>query len=143
MKYFFDTSVLIPAFLDDHIHHEPSLMALDMARKEHCCCAAHTVAEVYSTLTRMPGQHRAGPEEAMLFLNSLRSRFRFVSLSPDEYWAVISSASESGIVGGRVYDALLAACAIKAKAEIIYTWDVADFRQLGDHVAKRVRTPLV
>jgi predicted nucleic acid-binding protein len=116
-------------------------MALDMARKEHCCCAGHAIAQVYSTLTRMPGQHRAGPEEALLFLNSIRSRFQFVSLSPDQYWAVVSSASESGIVGGRVYDALPAACAIKAKAEIIYTWDVTDFRQLGADIEKRVRTP--
>jgi hypothetical protein len=36
---------------------------------------------------------------------------------------------------------LLAQCALKVEAEIIYTWDARDFARLGKEIAKRVRTP--
>jgi hypothetical protein len=32
------------------------------------CCGAHSLAEVCSTLTRMPGKHRISGEQAMLFI---------------------------------------------------------------------------
>jgi predicted nucleic acid-binding protein len=44
-------------------------------------------------------------------------------------------------VGGTIYDALLVHCAFKAKAEIIYTWNVKHYGQFGLEAAKRVRTP--
>jgi predicted nucleic acid-binding protein len=141
VRYFFDTSVLIPVFLDDHLHHEASLAALLKASPTNSCCAAHTLAEIFSSLTRMPGQSRTAPEEAMLFLESLTERLSFIALEQDEYWLVLKQCSELGIAGGVVYDALLARCAIKSKAEILYTWDVGDFRRLGPDIAKRVRTP--
>jgi predicted nucleic acid-binding protein len=141
VKNFFDTSVLVPAFLDDHIHHEASLAVLERASRKNSCCAAHTLAELFSSLTRMPGQYRTRPEEAMLLLEAVTSRLLLVALAADEYWSVLKECSESGIVGGAVYDALLARCAINSGAEILYTWNVADFRRLGPDVAKRVRTP--
>jgi predicted nucleic acid-binding protein len=45
------------------------------------------------------------------------------------------------LLGGTIYEALLAKCALKANATIIYTWDVDQFRRLGSEVARRVRTP--
>ena len=141
MKYFFDTSVLIPALLDEHPHHEPSLAALLRAEKKHSCCGTHSLAEVYATLTRLPRTHRVSGDQAMVFLTELANRLSFISLSPEEYWAAIASAAAEGIEGGTIYDALLASCALKAKAEVIYTWDVGDFERLGPEVAKRVHTP--
>jgi hypothetical protein len=44
-------------------------------------------------------------------------------------------------VGGAIYDALLAHCALKAKADTIFTWNIDHFRRVGPEVAKRVRTP--
>ncbi len=38
------------------------------------CRGAHSLAEVYSTLTRMPGKHRISGEQAMLFIGSIRER---------------------------------------------------------------------
>jgi len=45
------------------------------------------------------------------------------------------------ITGGRIYDALLARPALKAKAETIYTWNLAYFQPLVPQVADRIRTP--
>jgi predicted nucleic acid-binding protein len=141
VKYFLDTSVLVPVFVDEHPHHEASLAVFVRADKEHSCCAAHSLAEVYSTLTRLPGKHRASASEAILFLENIESRLTFVALDAEEYWRAIMGSAESDIVGGTIYDALLAHCALKAKAETIFTWNVDHFRRIGPEVAKRVRTP--
>ena len=141
MKYFLDTSVLVPVFVDDHPHHEASLAVFSRTDKKHASCGAHSLAEVYATLTRLPGKHRASASEAMLFLENMKTRLAFVSLDGEEYWRAIMHSAESGIEGGTIYDALLAHCALKAKAETIYTWNVDHFRRVGPEVAKRVRTP--
>jgi predicted nucleic acid-binding protein len=141
MRDFFDTSVLVPAFLDEHAHHEASLAAFLKADKKHSCCAAHSLAEFYSTLTRMPGKYHARPEEALLFLENLDERLTFITLDPQEYYSALVGYAELGIAGGRIYDGLLARCALKARAEFIYTWNLDHFRVLGPEVARRVRTP--
>jgi len=141
MRCFFDTSVLVPAFVDEHPHHEASLAVFLRADKKHASCAAHRLAEVYSTLTRLPGKHRASATEAMLFLENMAERLTFISLDGAEYWTAIANSAATGIVGGTIYDALLAHCALKARVEVIYTWDLGHFQQLGSEVAKRLRTP--
>lgn len=140
MKYFFDTSVLVPAFLSEHTHHEASLAAFLRAGKREACCAGHSLAEVYSTLTGMPGRHRSSPEEAFLFLGNIAERFTLITLDAEEYWSTISDSANAGLIGGAIYDALLGRCALKSRAGVIYTWD-ADFQRLGPEIAKRVRTP--
>jgi predicted nucleic acid-binding protein len=58
MKAFFDTSVLVPVFYGDHVYHHASLVAFVQCNKSNGWCGAHSLAEVFSTLTRMPGRHR-------------------------------------------------------------------------------------
>ena len=41
-----------------------------------------------------------------------------------------------GIVGGAIYDALLAACALKAKAETLFTWNLRHYGQFGPEVTE-------
>ena len=142
MKALFDTSVLVPTFLGDHEHHEASLDVFLRFEKRQACCAAHSLAEVYATLTRMPGKYRVSCEQAMLFLAEIRQRLTLVALDEEEYYATIEQASALGVMGGTVYDALLARCALKARAETLYTWNVKHFQQLGlEEVIKRIRTP--
>ena len=50
MKGFLDTSVRVPVFYGDHVHHKASLELFDSFDKSTACCAAHTLVEVYSTL---------------------------------------------------------------------------------------------
>lgn len=141
MRYFFDTSVLVPAFIDQHGHHEASLKAYLRADKKHDCCGVHSLAEVYSTLTRMPASHRASADQAMLFLEDMARRLTFIALNVEEYWDAITDAAASGVLGGLTYDALLARCALKANVETIFTWNVGHFQELGSHVARLIKTP--
>lgn len=141
MKYFFDTSVLLPTFLEDHEHHEASLRAFLKADKKQGCCGAHSLAELYATATRLPGKHRLSGEQVMLFLEDVRERLAIVALSGDDYLSAVKEAAASGVVGGTIYDALLAHCALKAGAEIIYTWNQKHFQQFSAEIAKRLRNP--
>lgn len=139
MKALFDTSVLVAAFLADHPDHAASLRVFLRFKKDEVCCAAHTLAELYSTVTRLPGKHRISGENAMLFLAQTRERLTLVTLTGAEYYNVIEQASARGITGGAIYDALLAGCALKARAEILYTWNVRHFQRFAN--LRRVETP--
>ena len=141
MKYFFDTSVLVSVALMGHPDHGPSLAAYVKANARTGCCAAHSLAEVYATVTRLPGSQRMTADEALLFVDDIRSRLTVIALETKEFYAAIVSAVTANIAGGTIYDMLLAQCAVQAKAEIIYTWDVADFSRLGPAIAKLVHTP--
>ena len=141
MKAFLDTSVLVPVFYGDHVHHEASLALFIQFDKSTGCCGAHSLAEVYSTLTRMPGKHRISGEQTMLFIGSVRERLAITSLNGDEYARALAEAASRGVMGGGIYDALLAHCAIKAKAEVIYSWNVRHYALCGSEVTRRLRTP--
>ena len=145
MKAFFDTSVLVAVFYKAHQHHEPSFelfVAQPAAlQRRSASTAAHCLAEVYSTLTGMPGKDRVSGDEALLFLGNIRERLTIVTLDPMEYFAAVESAAALGVTGGGIYDALIARCALKAKAQSIYTWNVQHFRRLGPETAARVKTP--
>ena len=136
-----DTSVLIAAVSVQHVHHEPSLAVYLAANKNQAGCAAHSLAEVYATLTRLPGKQRMSCEQTLVFLDEIRNRLKTVVLDGEEYGSAIADAAAEGVLGGMVYDALIARCALKGQAQTIFTWNVDHFRRLGPEVAKRVRTP--
>ena len=141
MKGFFDTSVLIPLFYRDHVQHSPSQELFIQFNKSNGCCGAHSLAEVYSTLTRMPGKRRISGEQAMLFIGNIRDRLSIVALDGEEYAEALHTSAVRGIVGGAIYDAVLAHCAIKSKAQTIYTWNIRHYAICGQEVASRLRTP--
>ena len=141
MKGFFDTSVLVPLFYRDHVHHGSSQELFIRFNQSTGCCGAHSLAEVYATLTRMPGKRRISGEQAMLFIGNIRERLSIVALNGEEYAHALQASAARGIVGGAIYDALLAHCALKSKAQTIYTWNVRHYAQCGPEVVGRVRTP--
>jgi predicted nucleic acid-binding protein len=141
MKAFFDTSVLVPAFYGDHVHHKASIDRFVQFNRSSACCGAHSLAEVYSTLTRMPGKHRISGEQAMLFIGSIRERLGIIALNGDEYADALAASAARGIMGGGIYDAMLAHCASKARAERIYSWNARHYAQCGPEITGRLETP--
>ncbi len=71
---FFDTSVLVSVFYGSHIHHPAGLELFIQFDESTGACGAHSLAEVYSTLTRMPGKHSISGEQATLFVGSIGER---------------------------------------------------------------------
>src|SRR5580700_2223397 len=93
---FFDTSVLVPVFYGDHVHHQASLALFIQFDKSPGCCGAPSLAAVYSTLTRRPGKHRISAEQAMLFVGSIRERLSLIALDGDEYADALQFSSALG-----------------------------------------------
>jgi predicted nucleic acid-binding protein len=89
----------------------------------------------------MAGPSRLSADQVLLVLDDIRERLTIIALEPDEYRAAIGDAAAEEILGGTVYDALIARCALKSKAAIIYTWNLKYFRRVGPEVARRARTP--
>jgi hypothetical protein len=54
---------------------------------------------------------------------------------------MLGRALSMDICGGAIYDLIVAGCALKAKAQTIYTWNLKHFNRLGPDVASRVKTP--
>ena len=77
----------------------------------------------------------------MLFIGSIRERLTLVALNGNEYVDALEAAAAHGVVGGSIYDAMLAHCAIKAHADTIYSWNVRHYAQFGPEVTERLRTP--
>jgi predicted nucleic acid-binding protein len=141
VKEFFDTSVLISAFWSGHPQHQAGLALVSAANKKRSACAAHTLAEVYATMTVLPVRDVIPPEQVLLFVQEVRDRFTIVTLAEDDYFETIERAAVRGFTSGRIYDALLLRCAAKAKAQVIYTWNLKHFQAIAPEQADRIRTP--
>ncbi len=141
MKDFLDTSVLVAAFHADHPHHQPSFDLFRRCEKNDACCGAHSLAEVYATLTSMRPPRRASGDQVLLFIGNIRERLTLVGLDEQEYFQMLEASAAVGIAGGAIYDAILGHCALKADAEVIYTWNTKDFLRLRASIAGRVKTP--
>ena len=141
MKAFLDTSVLVATFYADHEHHAPSIDLFLRYGKRDASCGAHSLAEVYATLTGMPGRRRVSGDEALLFLGDIRERLTIVALDEQEYFQVVEASAAVHLSGGTIYDAILGHCALKAQAKVIYTWNAKDFLRLPPAIAGRVKNP--
>jgi predicted nucleic acid-binding protein len=138
---FFDASVLVSTCLRTHVHHSLSLDAFAAADKTTAACGAHTLAEIYAVTTSMPAPYRVAPDDAWLFLRQVSDLCSLISLDAHEYLDTLETIVERERAGGIIYDALLLACARKAKADRILTWNVKHFRLVAPDLADRIVTP--
>jgi predicted nucleic acid-binding protein len=140
VKLFFDTSVLVPVFLTKHAHHSASKAAFQQGRREDRSCGAHSLAEFYSAFTRLPGKFSADSNDVLVSIGEILERVSIVALTAEEYLLALQDAARDGVVGATIYDALLARCAIKAQADVVYTWNIKHFRQFPA-IKSRIKTP--
>jgi len=140
--FLLDSSCLVAAVCAWHTHHTATRRDIERraAAGENLVLAAHSLAEAFSVLTRLPEPHRLRPEDALELIEANWGETRLVALTGSDYRSTLRRCRDSGIGGGAVYDALIAACARKARVETLVTWDLAGFeRFLEDEPA--VRTP--
>jgi predicted nucleic acid-binding protein len=130
----------VPVFYADHQHHDFSAKIFLGADKQDFC-ALRTLGEVYATLTGLPIRPRITGPEGIAIVKLIRQRLTIVSLSEQEYVSTLEAASPT-IVGGAAYDLLIAQCAIKARADILLTWNTRDFTRFGADISRLVKTPI-
>ena len=132
---------MIAAFWGDHARHETSLRVFVEANRQTGACGMHSLAEVYAVMTALPARPPLAPEQAFLLVEQISQRLAIVALDEAEYRNAIRELADRCMGGGRVYDALLLACARKSQAETISTWNEKHFRQIAPDLAGRIRTP--
>jgi len=137
---FFDSNILIAATLSGHPHHEASSARLAPLQRGGGALAAHSLAEIYTTLTRA-STYRIPAADAMRILQHAAKIYRVVTLTAAETLHTIEDVAAQGLTGPIVYDALLLACARKIDARIIYTSNTKHFRRLAPDLAARIREP--
>jgi predicted nucleic acid-binding protein len=130
-SYLLDTSCLVAAVCSWHERHEATRreIARRDAAGERLVLAAHSLAEAYSVLTRLPEPHRLDPRDALALLEANWSEARAVALAAADYRSVLRRCRDAGIGGGAVYDALIAESARKARVTAVVTWDITGFER--------------
>jgi predicted nucleic acid-binding protein len=111
-----DTSVVVPALDASHEAHEPVVSYLE--RVGEVRLVAHVALEAYHALTRVRPYRRLPPQAVA---SSLRSSFPgpLVGLPPEDYWDLAERAPKLGIVGGAIFDALIATAARRADLRLL------------------------
>jgi predicted nucleic acid-binding protein len=94
--------------------------------------AAPALVEVYSVLTRFPPPLRVSPSEAWRLLERsfLGDATEVAALDAAAYRRLLSNAPRQGTAGGRIYDAVIVACALAAKVDALLTFNERQFRSL-------------
>lgn len=110
-----DTSIAVAAALEWHDYHALAKAAVAGAT---VWLTAGSAMESYSVLTRLPGERRVSAPDARQFL---RRAFAGppIALSPEALDDFLDLAARHDIVGGRIYDAVIAATAAQAGAALL------------------------
>jgi predicted nucleic acid-binding protein len=126
--YAIDSSAAVAAINEAHEHHSA---AIESVRRHRPALAGHATFETYSVLTRLPGSRRLTPEDAALAMSTNFAESCW--LSADAHARLVARMPELRIVGGGIYDALVAQAAL-AHERILLTLDrraEATYRAVG------------
>ncbi|PSN14338.1 VapC toxin family PIN domain ribonuclease [filamentous cyanobacterium CCP5] len=145
MRCFFDTSVLVAAVLPDHEFHAvaASWLRAALAGKVHGLISAQCIAEFYSVLTRLPLNPKILPSQVKYLIEQNLYPLEVQILRTEDYQRSVSRLSNLSLVGGVVFDALLAEVALRERADQLLTFNLKDFKRLGEDVALLLWTPAV
>jgi predicted nucleic acid-binding protein len=130
----FDTSAAVPLLLRSHTAHG---IVRRHASGRTPVLTAHSLAETYSVLTRLPGDARVLPADAVRLLEA---NFEDVVAAPAaELTALPGVLAPLGIAGGAVYDALVGLAARAAGIALA----TRDARALGTYAVLGAEVEIV
>lgn len=112
VKGLFDTSVLFAALIADHPKHLCCLPWLQRVKSGEAIglVSTHTLAELYSVLTRSPLPQPIKPKLAQQLLAENLKLFEKISLTAEDYQTTINLMVNLNLPA--IYDALIAQAAI-------------------------------
>ncbi|MBN2072617.1 MAG: PIN domain-containing protein [Actinobacteria bacterium] len=144
MKIFFDTSVIIAAFVGAHPRHEDSLPWLQKVKKKEVegVISVHSLIETYSILTTLPLSPRINPVLARdLIKENIINDFKLVTYNIKDCKNLIETLSRRNISGGASYEGLILAAAKKSGVEKILTLNANDFVRIFPELSGIVHEP--
>ena len=145
MKILFDTSTIVAAIVAGHPAHNAALPLLLRVKEkaDTGLVAAHSLAELYAILTRLPVTPRISPALArQLIQRDVIETCKIIALSADDYVTMLNHVADLAIAGGVVYDALLLHAAWISNVDQIATLNPRDFRRVYPQLADRIASPL-
>lgn len=142
MTYLCDTTVLFAACDAAHQHHQPSLALVAGATPSSSFVAAHSLAELYATLSGRPAPRMRRVDQVLEAVEHAARSFTPVTLELADYLWVLRHVAEVEARSGQIYDALILKCAELVDAETVYTWNTGHFERVAwPNMAGRIRTP--
>lgn len=136
-RYLCDTSALVAAVSSWHEHHDRTCVEMERRKrgKEELVISAHSLAETYAVLTRLPAPHRFRATDAIALIESNWRATPTVQLTGAEMWSALREAQRRAMIGGQMYDVLIALAALKAEASTIITWNVRHYEAFAPSIA--------
>jgi predicted nucleic acid-binding protein len=121
VRVLFDTSVIIPALVSEHPNHLICLPYLHQAESGQLkgLVSTHSLAELYSVLTRMPIKPKPSVQMVEMILNDLLKYLEPVPLVSQDYQAAIANMVAFNLPGGGIFDALIAQAFLKSEADVL------------------------
>jgi len=144
VRVLFDTTVLVAWFLEYHPDHATawSWAGRVQRREVRGIVALHSLSETWSVISAFPRSPVPSTESVAAFvLGKVAADLEVVTPSIEDYRDAIGAMALAGIRGGAIFDALILQAARKAKADLVLTFDVKDFRRVAPDLAKRIRSP--
>jgi predicted nucleic acid-binding protein len=144
LKALIDTSVLVAGMLANHPHYNRALPILSsvLGGKIAAVVSAHSIAETYSVLTRMPPPLRISPTRARIAPEAnVFSSMTVHALTAGDYRNLIEHLEFHKLTGGITFDAVIAWVAIQTQVDQIITLNVRDFRRIAPALTAKVVTP--
>ena len=132
-RFLVDTNCIVAALQPDHPDKSRAGAEINRRMDAHhkMVVAAHSLVEAYSVLTRLPRLLRITPHGAMTAIQqSFIEQAEVVALDESDYVPFLRQAAEDDVAGGRIYDAVIAACAVQAKVDAVLTFNERHFRPL-------------
>jgi len=145
VRVFFDTSTLLAAIVSGHPAHTIAQPLLKRVKDKADTgfIAAHSLAELYANLTRLPVRPRIAPTLALhLIEHNVIETCQIISLSGNDYVTLLSHLAGLELSGGAIYDALLLHAAWIANVDQIITLNLRDFRRVYPLLADKIVSPL-
>jgi predicted nucleic acid-binding protein len=104
--------------------------------------SAHSLAEIYAVLTRLPVQPRITPQLALQVIqHNIIGVCTIMALSSDDYVQIVSDLANSGLAGGVTYDAIAAYIAKQAQVDHLVTLNAKDFRRIYPELRDKIIEP--
>lgn len=129
-----DTSAAVPYLLRSHAAHGAARGHVGGRRPT---LTGHSLAETYSVLTRLPGDARLAPLDAVILIEANFGEAAL--LDPETAASIPSVLAPIGVAGGAVYDALVALAARRAGLPLA----TRDRRAAATYATLRVQVELV
>ncbi len=133
MKILFDTSVLVSALVAVHPNHSIAFPWLEQAKnkKFDLIISCHSLAELYHVLTRYPVKPVFTPEIVQKVIETdLLPIAQLINLDSSDYISLIRKMADHKLVGGIIFDAIIAKVAENAKVDTLLTFNLKDFKRV-------------